>query len=214
MPRDHDTITSDLLLQVYAAGLFPMAEGRDDPEILWFDPQRRGVMPLDGFRMSRSLSKKIGRGMFEVTLNRDFPAVVAACADRPETWINHEIEAAYVALHGSGFAHSIEVWQDDTLVGGLYGVALGAGFFGESMFSRARDASKVAMAYTVALLRRHGFILFDTQFLTDHLASLGGVEISREMYHARLSQALTRRAHLIGPVPHSDEVRHLRSQTS
>lgn len=216
MPRDLPLITPETLLMAYAAGVFPMAEGRDDPEIFWVDPKARGILPLDGFRMSRSLSKAVGREQFLLTLNENFDGVLAGCAAREETWINEEITALYRELHDSGFAHSLEVWADrgQRLVGGVYGVTIGSAFFGESMFSTARDASKIALAHLVTLLRRQGFTLFDTQFLTDHLASLGAVEIPRAEYHARLADALTRKALLDGPVPQSAEVRHLRSQTS
>lgn len=187
-------ITPELLLNAYAMGVFPMAEGRDDPVVHWIDPRRRGVLPLDGFRVSRSLAKVIRQGRFTVTTDRDFAGVVRGCADRPETWINDQIFSLYTALHAMGRAHSLEVWQDGRLVGGVYGVVIGAAFFGESMFSRATDASKVALAFLVHRLRSGGFSLFDTQFLTPHLASLGAVEISRTAYHARLQAALTSQA--------------------
>ncbi|MEN0079579.1 MAG: leucyl/phenylalanyl-tRNA--protein transferase [Pseudomonadota bacterium] len=183
-------ITPELMLRAYTSGIFPMSEARDDPDIFWVDPQRRGIMPVDGFHISRSLRRALRSGDFTVTLNRDFTGVVEGCADRAETWINDEIASLYLALHVSGHAHSIEVWQGERLVGGVYGVALGAAFFGESMFSRVSNASKVALAYLVARLRIGGFELFDTQFLTTHLASLGGIEISRPDYHDRLRQAL------------------------
>ena len=183
-------ITPDLLLKAYAMGVFPMAEGRDDPTVHWVDPRRRGVFPLDGFHISRSLAKVIREGRFSVTTDHDFTGVVRGCADRPETWINDEIFSLYSSLHEMGRAHSLEVWQGDRLVGGVYGVVLGAAFFGESMFSRATDASKVALAYLIHRLRAGGFTLFDTQFLTPHLASLGAIEISRGTYHKRLQAAL------------------------
>lgn len=216
MPRDLPPITPETLLMAYASGVFPMAEGRDDPEIFWVDPKMRGVLPLDGFRMSRSLSKRIGRADVVVTLNEDFDSVLAGCAGREETWINEEIAALYRALHRAGFAHSLEIWADhgQRLVGGIYGVTLGSAFFGESMFSRARDASKIALAYMVALLRQQGFTLFDTQFLTDHLASLGGIEIPRSRYRAQLAEALTRTARIEGEMPQPPGVRQLRTQTS
>lgn len=188
-------ITPELLLQAYAMGVFPMAEGRDDPVVHWVDPRRRGVFPLEGFHISRSLAKVIRQGQFRVTTDRDFAGVVRACADRPETWINDEIFCLYSALHTMGHAHSLEVWQDDRLVGGVYGVVLGAAFFGESMFSRVTDASKLALAYLIHRLRAGGFTLFDTQFLTPHLASLGAVEIPRAEYHKRLQAALQMGAH-------------------
>lgn len=167
-----------------------MAEHRDDPEIFWVDPKRRGVFPLDGFHISRSLAKRLQRGGFRATLNRDFATVVRACADRPETWISEEIFNLYSALHHMGYAHSLEVWQGDRLAGGVYGVAIGGAFFGESMFSHQTDGSKLALAWLIDLLRRTGFVLFDTQFLTDHLASLGAIEISRADYRAQLAEAL------------------------
>ncbi|MEM7490038.1 MAG: leucyl/phenylalanyl-tRNA--protein transferase [Pseudomonadota bacterium] len=214
MPRDTPEITPDTLLMAYASGVFPMAESRDDPEIYWVDPERRGVVPLDGFRISRSLGKVIRRQRFAVTLDAAFDGVVDGCADRAETWISPAIADLYRALHRDGHAHSLEVWDGPDLAGGVYGVTLGAAFFGESMFSRRRDASKVALAYMVALLRARHFLLFDTQFLTDHLASLGAVEIPRPQYHAQLRRALAHPAELTGPVPDHSEVMHLRSQTS
>ena len=211
MPRDTHEITAETLLMAYASGVFPMAESRDDPEIFWVDPKRRGIMPLDGFRLSRSLARTIRRETFAVTVNEDFAGVVAGCADRDETWINPAIAALYRRLHALRLAHSVEVRIDGALVGGVYGVTLGAAFFGESMFSRTRDASKVALAYAVAMLRAGGYRLFDTQFLTEHLASLGGIEISRAAYHARLRDALDATAHLDGTVPDRDAVLALRA---
>lgn len=185
-----DELTPDILLRAYAMGIFPMSDGRDDPEIHWIDPRRRGVLPLDGFHVSRSLAKRIRSGRFRATTDTAFEAVVEACAERDETWISHRIQRLYLQLHQLGFAHSVEVWEGDALVGGVYGVALGAAFFGESMFSRATDASKVALAHAVDRLRAGGFTLFDTQFLTPHLASLGGREIPRAEYHRLLAEAL------------------------
>jgi leucyl/phenylalanyl-tRNA--protein transferase len=187
-------LTPDLLLHGYAVGIFPMAEHRDDPEIFWVDPERRGVLPLDGFHISRSLARTMRRSSFEVRINSDFNAVVAACADRPDTWINAEITQLYNALHAKGKAHSIELWEGADLVGGVYGVTLGAAFFGESMFSRRTNASKMALAALVDHLNRAGFQLFDTQFLTTHLASLGAQEITRRAYHARLQHATAQQA--------------------
>lgn len=184
------TVTPDLLLQAYRAGVFPMAEHRDDPEVFWVDPRKRGVFPLDGFRISRSLAKTLKRDAYRVTLNTAFGDVIDSCADRSETWINHEIRTLYEELHYKGHAHSIEVWMQDRLVGGVYGVAVGGAFCGESMFSRERDTSKIALAWLIDLLRRTGFVLFDTQFLTHHLASLGAVEITRAEYRRYLAQAL------------------------
>lgn len=180
----------ELLLRAYAAGVFPMAEGRSDPEVFWVDPKRRGVLPLDGFHLSRSLARRMRRGGYHATLNGDFAGVLDACADRAETWISAPIREAYIALHARRNAHSLEIWEGATLAGGVYGVTLGRAFFGESMFSRRTDGSKLALAHLVDHLRRCGFTLFDTQFLTDHLARLGAVEISRAAYRARLATAL------------------------
>ena len=189
-----EELDPDTLLRAYAMGIFPIADGRDDPEIHWIDPRRRVILPLDGFHMSRSLSRRVRSGSNRVTADAAFDAVVAACADRSETWISHRIQRLYLQLHQQGQAHSIEVWDKDRLAGGVYGVTLGAAFFGESMFSRATDASKVALAFAVHRLRAGGFRLFDTQFLTPHLASLGGIEISRAEYHRRLAAAVAVRA--------------------
>lgn len=183
-------LTPEILLDAYAMGVFPMAESRDTPEIHWIDPRRRGVFELEGFHISRSLAKTIRQGRFTVTTDRDFAGVVRGCADRPETWINAEIFQLYSDLHAMGRAHSLEVWEGAELVGGVYGVVLGGAFFGESMFSRRTDASKLALAYLIHRLRAGCFALFDTQFLTPHLASLGAVEISRAAYQRRLAQAL------------------------
>ena len=183
-----------LLLQGYANGIFPMADSRDAEDLFWVEPRQRAVIPLHKFHMSRSLRKVIRSGRFTVTRDRAFADVIAACAERDETWINAELEAAMIALHGSGHAHSIEVWEGEpsrsALVGGLYGVKLGRAFFGESMFSRATDASKVALAWLVARLKAGNFTLLDCQFMTDHLASLGAVSVPRETYVALLSAAL------------------------
>jgi len=179
-----------LLLQGYASGIFPMADSRDASELFWVEPRQRAIIPLDRFHLSRSLKRTLRSGRFAVTHDRDFAGVIAACADREETWINAELERAMLALHGSGHAHSIEVWRDDALVGGLYGVRLGRAFFGESMFSRTTDASKVALAWLVARLKVGNFTLLDCQFMTDHLASLGAVTVPRETYVALLSAAL------------------------
>ena len=183
-----------LLLQGYANGIFPMADSRDAEDLFWVEPRQRAVIPLHKFHMSRSLRKVIRSGRFTVTLDRAFAEVIAACAEREETWINAELEAAMIALHGSGHAHSIEVWEGEPsrapLIGGLYGVKLGRAFFGESMFSRATDASKVALAWLVARLRAGNFTLLDCQFMTEHLASLGAVSVPRARYVALLSAAL------------------------
>ncbi|MCK0151974.1 leucyl/phenylalanyl-tRNA--protein transferase [Marivita sp. S6314] len=184
------TVTPELLLEAYRAGVFPMAEHRDDPDLFWVDPRKRGVFPLDGFHISRSLAKTLRRDGFRVTRNTCFGDVMDACADRSETWINRDIRQLYETLHHRGHAHSLEVWSGRNLAGGIYGVCVGSAFCGESMFSRERDASKVALAWLVDLLRRCGFTLFDTQFLTPHLASLGAIEISRSDYRRQLAQAL------------------------
>src|SRR5206468_7077692 len=179
-----------LLLQGYATGMCPMADSRDADELFWVEPRNRAIIPVDAFHLSRSLRRTLTSGNFAVTHDRDFAAVIAACAEREETWISAELERAMLALHASGHAHSIEVWRDGELAGGLYGVKLGRAFFGESMFSRARDASKVALAWLVARLKAGNFTLLDCQFMTDHLASLGAVSVPRETYVALLATAL------------------------
>ena len=167
-----------------------MAETRDDPDIFWVDPRKRGIFPLRRFHISKSLAKTLRRDAYQVTLNTDFAAVIEACADREETWINGQIFDLYTQLHDMGYAHSIEVWDGANLIGGVYGVTVGGAYCGESMFSRKRDASKIALAWLVDHLNRCGFTLFDTQFLTPHLASLGAIEISQAKYHALLEAAL------------------------
>jgi leucyl/phenylalanyl-tRNA---protein transferase len=188
-----EPIDPDLLLRAYAQGVFPMADDRDAPEIYWVEPKRRGVLPLDGFHLSRSLAKTLKSERFVTTWNQAFEQVVQCCAaeaaDRPSTWINAQIEDVVRILHGMGHSHSIETWRDGELVGGLYGISLGRAFFGESMFSRATDASKVALAHLVARLRAGGFTLLDCQFQTPHLATLGVIEISRKTYWSMLSSA-------------------------
>ncbi|WP_170473432.1 leucyl/phenylalanyl-tRNA--protein transferase [Ruegeria arenilitoris] len=184
------SLSPELLLHGYSIGIFPMAEHRDDPELFWVDPKFRGVFPLDGFHISRSLARRIRKCGYTITINQNFDGVVDGCADRSDTWINPELRRLYRSLHHSGHAHSLEVWEDEELVGGVFGVALGAAFFGESMFSLRKDASKIALAYMVDRLRRTGFTLFDAQFLTAHLASLGAIEISRAVYQSELKQAL------------------------
>ena len=179
-----------LLLQGYANGIFPMADSRDADELFWVEPRTRAIIPLERFHVSRSLRRTIRSGRFTVTHDRDFRGVITGCADRDETWINAGLERAMLALHGSGHAHSIEVWRDQELAGGLYGVKLGRAFFGESMFSRATDASKVALAWLVARLRVGNFLLLDCQFMTEHLASLGAISVPRETYVSLLSAAL------------------------
>ena len=175
-----------------------MAEARDSDELTWFDPVWRGILPLDRFHLPRRLLRTVLSGTFSVTTDQDFPGVIAACAeprpDAPDTWINPRIQALYTALHRQGFARSVECWRDGTLVGGLYGVAIGAAFFGESMFSRATDASKVALAHLVARLRIGRWHLLDTQFITTHLAQFGAIEIPRARYKRLLAEAIARQA--------------------
>jgi leucyl/phenylalanyl-tRNA--protein transferase len=191
-------LTPEILLRAYAEGLFPMAERRGDPTLYWVSPERRGIIPLDTFHVPRRLARTVRSGLFTVTADRAFRDVMQACAaptpDRPESWINDEILRLYTALHLGGHAHSIECWQDGKLAGGLYGVRLGAAFFGESMFSRTRDASKVALVHLVDGLKRGGFALLDTQFITAHLARFGAIEIPRERYLRKLQDALNREA--------------------
>jgi len=183
-------IDPDLLLRAYAIGVFPMSDGRAAPEVYWVEPRRRAILPLDRFHLSKSLRKTLRSGRFAVTTDRAFADVIRRCAERPETWINPEIEDSYCALHRLGHAHSIETWLDGELVGGLYGVRLGSAFFGESMFSSAADASKVALAWLVARLIAGRFGLLDCQFMTDHLRSLGATEITQQLYLQLLSAAL------------------------
>jgi leucyl/phenylalanyl-tRNA--protein transferase len=192
-PQPQPPIDPEILLLAYRSGIFPMADAREDPEVFWVEPRRRAVLPLDGFHCSRSLARVLKRGTFEVTCDRAFERVIALCAaprrDEGETWISGRIETSYVELHRRGIAHSIECWQQDELVGGLYGVGFDRVFCGESMFSRTADASKVALAWLVAALRRAGCELLDCQFMTDHLASLGAVEIGQGEYLERLRAA-------------------------
>ncbi|MGD9542840.1 MAG: leucyl/phenylalanyl-tRNA--protein transferase [Methylocystis sp.] len=191
-------ISPHLLLRAYSIGLFPMAESAEDDQLYWVDPERRAVFPLDRFSVSRSLAKTVRSDRFDVGVDIDFDAVIDACAApafrRERTWINAEIRRLYRELFDLGFAHTVECRRDGRLVGGLYGVALGSAFFGESMFHFERDASKVALAHLVARLRAGGFQLLDTQFITPHLASLGAIEISREEYHHALERALLTKA--------------------
>lgn len=178
----------DILLGAYGQGIFPMAV--EDGEIEWFSPDPRAILPLNGFRISKNLRRRCASGRFEVTVDRDFAAVIAACAERPEgTWISPEIKEAYTKLHEFGFAHSVETRLDDSLVGGLYGVTLGGAFFGESMFHRVSDASKVSLVFLVDRMRERGFSLLDVQFSTDHLMQFGVLEIARERYIERLNFA-------------------------
>lgn len=190
-------LTPDLVIRAYQAGIFPMAEGADSPDVFWVAPKRRGILPLDSFRVSKSLRKTVRTTPFTVTVDTDFAGVIEGCAtagtERETTWINGTIRDVYAQLFERGHCHTVEVWDGARLVGGLYGLSLGAVFFGESMFHRATDASKIALVHLMARLRAGGYVLCDTQFMTDHLRSFGGIEISREEYDERLAAGLARR---------------------
>ncbi|MBT5413629.1 MAG: leucyl/phenylalanyl-tRNA--protein transferase [Rhodospirillaceae bacterium] len=201
-------LTPELLLQAYSVGIFPMAENRDDPTLYWIDPESRGIIPLDSFHIPRRLRRTLRQDDLEVHVDTAFAEVMDGCAaatrHRPNTWINEEIAGLYSTLHEMGRAHSVEVWQDGQLVGGLYGVSLGTAFFGESMFTRVRDASKVALVHLVARLVIGGFTLLDTQFLTEHLERFGAVEIPRDTYRALLAVALRKQGHFYSELDDSD----------
>ena len=222
MSRRQLEVTPDLVIRAYAAGVFPMAESRGSDRMYWLDPALRGVLPLDGgFHLSRRLRRTVLSGRFTVTSDRDFAGTIRGCAEpapgRSDTWINGEIEGLFLELHRRGFAHSVETWSDGRLVGGLYGVALGGAFFGESMFSRVTDASKVALVHLVARLRLCGFVLCDTQFLTAHLARFGTVEIPKADYKARLAAALEVPARWVAALPPervAAEIRALRGDAA
>ena len=209
-------LTPELLLSAYASGIFPMSESREDDQLFWMDPCHRGIFELDNFNISRSLAKFIRRESFQIRINFRFSAVVEGCADRNETWINAPLLDLYQQLHEMGFAQSLEIWDGKDLVGGVFGITLGGAFFGESMFSRRTNASKVALAYLIDRLRAGGFCLFDTQFITPHLASLGAIEISREDYRQRLALALDRPADFFRQVgtPSAHSVLQRMTQTS
>ena len=196
------TITPQILLKAYCAGIFPMAESADDNALYWVEPDNRGVLPLSSFHVSRSLKKQVRRQTFKVTANKAFGEVMDGCAravpGRPTTWINERIRTLYGQLFKMGFCHSIECWHDGQLAGGLYGVHIGAVFFGESMFSRHRDASKVALVHLVARLKAGGFLLLDSQFITDHLKNFGAVELAKADYHKQLGPALDSKADFTG----------------
>ncbi len=187
-------ITPEVLLRAYACGIFPMAESADDPTLFWVEPEQRGVIPLDSFHISSRLARTVRSDRFVVTVNRAFTEVIDGCAaprmGRENTWINRRIRNLYTALHKLGHCHSVEAWEGDQLAGGLYGVSLGGAFFGESMFHRARDASKVALVHLVARLIAGGFVLLDTQFVTEHLRSFGAIEVPRRRYRTELDVAL------------------------
>ena len=195
-------LNAELLLRAYASGIFPMAESADSPDLYWFDPEQRGILPLDGFHVPKRLKRTLRAGVFEMRFDGDFRAVIEACAEstdeRPKTWINADIVRLYSELHERGFAHCVETWRAGRMVGGLYGVSLGTAFFGESMFSRETDASKVALVHLVARLKAGGFTLLDTQFVTGHLARFGAVEIPRAEYRRRLAHALAGRGAFAG----------------
>ncbi|WCJ63569.1 leucyl/phenylalanyl-tRNA--protein transferase [Agrobacterium tumefaciens] len=193
--RNND-ITVDILLRAYSAGLFPMADSADDPELFWVEPEIRGIIPLDDFHVSKSLAKAMRKKPFEIRFNTAFEAVMAGCAaeaaDRPSTWINATIRRLYTELHQIGHAHSVEAWEGDELVGGLYGVSLGAAFFGESMFSRRTNASKICLVHLVERLRASGFVLLDTQFTTEHLKTFGAIDVPKLDYARMLDLAVNR----------------------
>ena len=184
-------LTPALLLRAYAAGVFPMAESAESDEVLWIDPELRGIMPLDRFHVPKSLAKRMKQGGYRVDIDRDFEGIINGCAGRKTTWINDDIRRLYIALFRMGYAHSVEVRINDELVGGLYGVKLGGAFFGESMFSDVPDASKIALVYLVARLNAGGFRLLDTQFVTDHLARFGARAILRQRYQDMLELAIS-----------------------
>ncbi len=187
-------LTPEILLRAYAAGIFPMSEGRDDPELFWVDPENRGIIPLDSFHVPRRLRRHIRNNSFEIKCDTAFAQIMEHCAEaaqgRESTWINQIIIDLYITLHDMGRAHSVECWEGETLVGGLYGIALNGVFFGESMFSRATDASKVVLVHLAARLRQGGFTLLDVQFVTEHLKQFGVIEVPRHDYHLLLSEAL------------------------
>ena len=193
--RNND-ITVDILLRAYSAGLFPMADSADDPELFWVEPEIRGIIPLDDFHISKSLAKAMRKKPFEIRFNTAFEAVMAGCAaeapDRPSTWINATIRKLYTELHQIGHAHSVEAWEGKELVGGLYGVSLGAAFFGESMFSRRTNASKICLVHLVERLRASGFVLLDTQFTTEHLKTFGAIDVPKQEYAKMLDRAVNR----------------------
>ena len=204
---NRDTITPEVLLRAYAIGIFPMAENADDPSIHWVEPRIRGIIPIDAIHISKSLTKTIRSNRFDVRVDHDFHGVISGCATRPgDTWINSRIKSLYGALFERGFVHTVEVYQDHQLVGGIYGVSIGSAFFGESMFHRVTDASKVALVHLAARLIHGQYELLDTQFLTPHLATLGGIEIPRDEYQTRLVNAVLGRGDFkaLDPQAHAD----------
>ena len=216
MSRRTIEVTPELMLRAYRVGLFPMAETRRGQRLYWLDPELRGIQPLDAFHLSKRLLRTVLSGPYDVTANRAFPQVIAGCAaaapGREDTWINTDIERLFYDLHRQGHAHSVETWQDGVLVGGLYGVSLGGVFFGESMFSTARDSSKVALVHLVARMRMGGYTLLDTQFVTNHLAQFGAIEVPRDTYKAMLATAVQTPAQWLStpdPVALASEIRLL-----
>lgn len=213
-------ITPDIVLRAYAAGVFPMSEGRHDPHMFWVDPKQRGILPLDRFHLPKRLARTVRRDVYEVSVNTAFGEIIEACSEpapgRWSTWINDEIIRLFTALHERGFAHSVECWSGSELAGGLYGISLGGAFFGESMFSRRTDASKVALVHLIGRLKRAGFSLLDTQFVTDHLRQFGAREIPRDDYHLLLERAINYSADfsLGGSALSSSEVLQSITQTS
>lgn len=203
------------LLSGYAQGVFPMAASADDPTLHWFDPKRRGVLPIGGIHASRSLRRDLRRGGWSAHLDGDFNAIVAACAERDDTWINTPLKGLYAQLHRAGYAHAIEIRQSGEFAGGLFGITIGGAFFGESMMSARRNGSKMALIWLSSHLARCGFTLFDTQFITPHLASMGGTEITRAAYHRRLERAIQRPASFHAhPLPDAAQLWQEITQTS
>ena len=209
-------LSPEVLLFAYRQCLFPMAESRNAKRVQWVQPKKRGIFQLGNFHISRSLKRIILKKDYSITVNSCFPKVVEKCADRNETWINQDIHNCYCKLHDDGFAHSVEVWRDNRLIGGVYGVAIGAAFFGESMFSEVSNGSKIALTYLHDRLLKAGFILFDTQFLTEHLASLGAIEITQAQYLIKLEQALNKNANFLNVSYSADvaTIAHRSTQTS
>ncbi|MDA4843898.1 leucyl/phenylalanyl-tRNA--protein transferase [Hoeflea poritis] len=199
--EDRLNISPQLLIKAYSCGLFPMAESAEDPEVFWVEPEVRGIIPLDQFHIPKSLAKTCRQNRFEVRINTAFTAVIDGCAEpgpgRRKTWINRTIRRLYCQLHDLGHAHSVEAWRDNQLIGGLYGVSLRGAFFGESMFSRERDASKVCLVHLVKRLRQQGFILLDTQFTTEHLKRFGAIDVPKEAYDSLLSEAMMLEANFV-----------------
>ena len=214
-------ITPDLVIEAYKIGIFPMANNQDDPRIDFFDPDPRGIIPLENFHISRSLRKLIRKGIFKVTYDAAFPSILEGCSqvsrNRPTTWINHEIKTVYKQLFDMGYCHSIEIWCGERIVGGLYGVSIGAAFFGESMFSLKSNASKVALVHLVASLKQEEFVLLDSQFTNEHLVQFGAINISRADYKKRLSLAINLKTTFPARTPDLNyvlEPEHFKTQTS